>query len=352
MPPLTDWFGSDKENTGSSNYPYVTARVRSLRSHLLPREEFNRMIARSEHEIARSLQEGRYREAIDDLASEYSGAQLVERATWQSLGEEFKSIHSWCEGQLRGMLGEYFERFTVYNLKTVLRGARSGAQREEVLKALLPVGSVSPEDLEPVLSAETFDEAVELLPNVPYKRIVEEHREEPQAVLENALDKAFYERLLSTVDASNRPQKAYLRFLRREIDETNLQIVFRAKHAGVDTFEFVPGGEDVDEDLARRIHSAEWEEVPSLVEETPYGTELRDAVEDYIEHRDLNEISNVLDRLHLQAADEFGHRYPLSILPILEYVLRKQREVERLRMIAFGKQADLSQEEIKELIED
>jgi len=310
------------------------------------------MVARSEHEIARSLQEGQYKAEIDELASDYSGAQLVERATWKNLGEQFQRIHSWCEGPLARMLGEYFDRFTVYNVKTLLRGARSGSSSSETRAALLPVGSIDREDWQPALNADTFDECVELLPRGAYKNVVEDNREEPQAVIENALDKAFYERLLSTVDPKDRPREAYLRFLRREIDEINLKTVFRAKHADVDTFEYVEGGEEVDEDLARRIHSATWDEVPSLVDETPYGNDLRDVVESYPSHRDLNEITGRLDKLHLEAADEFGHRYPLSILPILEYVQRKQREVEKLRMIAFGKQAGLSQEDIKQLIED
>jgi len=343
-------FGSSSSGGGSSNYPYVTARVKSMKASLLPEEEYPRMVARDVHEIARSLQEGRYQEEVDQLSSDYSGAQLVEQATWQSLGHDFRNILDWCEGPLQAMVSRYFERFTVYNVKTVLRGAHSGAEPEEIEQALVPVGLVERDRWRPALTADSLPECLEALKGLPYGDVVDGMEEEPLPVIENELDRAYYQRLIASVKADDRPREAYLRFLRREIDTVNLKNVFRAKHAGVEEFEYVDGGHDVDEDLARRILQADWEETPALLDETDYADELRPAVETYRDERDLNVIANEIETLHLEEADTFGHRYPLSILPIIDYVLRKEREVDRLRMIAFGKQAGLSREEIEELV--
>jgi V/A-type H+-transporting ATPase subunit C len=341
---------SGSSSGGRSNYPYVTARVRSMKSHLLPEEEYPRMVARDVHEIARSLQEGRYQEEVDRLSSEYSGAQLVEQATWQGMGREFRRILDWCEGPLEAMVARYFERFTVYNVKTALRGARSGASTEETEQALVPVGLVDRDRWQPALNADTMPECIEALRGLPYGDVVQDMDEESLPVIENALDRTYYERLIGSVKADDRPREAYLRFLRREIDTINLKNIFRAKHAGVEDFEYVKEGEDVDEDLARRILQADWEEVPALLDETDYGEDLRQPVEAYRDSRDLNLLANELEDLHLAEADTFGHRYPLSILPIIDYVLQKEREVDRLRMIAFGKQAGLSREEIEDLV--
>ncbi len=334
----------------SSNYPYVTARVRSMKTHLLPEEEYPRMVARDVHEIARSLQEGRYQAAIDELASEYAGAQLIEQATWRNMGQEFQNILSWCEGPLRAMVGQYFQRFTVYNVKTVLRGAQSGASAEETREALLPVGLVEPEHWQPALNASSLPEAIETLRGLPYGDLLQSLEEEPLPVLENALDRAYYEHLIASVRADDRPSEAYLGFLRREIDTINLKNIFRAKHAGTESFEYVEGGEDVDEDLARRILRAEWNEVSGLLEETNYADRLEAPLSRYRETGDLNELATRIETLHLEEAGSFGHRFPLSILPVIDYVLKKEQEVDRLRMIAFGKQADLSREEIEELV--
>lgn len=342
-----DLFGS---SSGGGNYPYVTARLRALKTHLLPEEEYTRMVARDAHEIARSLQEGRYKDEVDELASRYSGAQLVERATWENMGNQFGRILSWCEGELERMLGQYFERFTVANLKTLLRGAKAGADREERREALLPVGDVDREEWTAALATDSLEECLEALSRGPYGSVLAALEDERLPTIENELDRAYYERLLASVQPTDRPKKAYVRFLRREVDGVNLRIVFRAKHADVADFEFVPGGAEVREERARRLHGADWDEVPAILDETPYGDELRGAVEAYREDGDLNHLTHRLESVHLQEADQFGHRYPLSILPVIDYVLRKKREVERLRTIAFGKQVGLDREEIEELV--
>lgn len=337
-------------SSGESNYPYVTARLRALKTHLLPEEEYPRMIARDPQGIARSLQEGRYKDQIDEYASEYSGAQLVERATWRNLGEEFQRILSWCKGDLERMLGLYFQRFVVANLKTLLRGAQADADREERESALIPVGLVSRDDMNAALNTSSLEECLEVLSRGPYGDVLQENEDERLPVIENALDKAYYERLVASVEPNDRPKKAYLRFLRREIDGVNLRTVFRAKHAGVADFQFVEGGGEIDEELARQIHGGEWSEIPAILEETPYGDRLRDAIETYRETGSLDALTRRLESLQIEEADEFAHLYPLSILPIIDYVLNKEREVDRLRMIAFGKQADMSREEIEDLV--
>lgn len=339
----------DRARTGG-NYPYVTARVRAMKTHLLPEEEYPKLIARDVHEIARSLEEGRYKEEIHDLASELSGAQLIERATQRQMADEFQRILSWCEGEPEDLLGLYFERFTVENLKTLLRGARTGASSEEVEAALVPAGLIEAQAWEAAARAATLEECLDALPRTRYTGLLEEMQEEPLPRIENALDRAYYERLVDAVEPRDRANEAFLRFLRQEVDEINLKLIFRSKHAGIEIKALVAGGREIDEELARRVQSAAWEEIGPILDETSYGDELKEALEAYQATRDLNVLTGAIEHLHLEEASEFGHLYPLSILPIVDYVLRKRLEVDRLRMIAFGKQNDLPREDIEELV--
>lgn len=332
------------------NYPYVCARVRAMKTHLLPESEYPKLIARDVHEIARSLEEGRYKEEIHDLASDYSGAQLIERATQSQLANEFQRILDWCQGEPEILLGLYFERFTVANIKTLLRGVQTGASREEILSALLPAGRIERRVWEAAAAANSREECLEALPNSEYTRLIREMGDERLPTIENALDKEHYESLVEAVEPHNRANEAYLRFLRREVDQVNLKLILRSKHGGVDAYELVSGGRKIDEALARRIRTAGWDEVGQILEETPFGDALREALEAYEETRDLNQLMGSIEHLHLEEAENFGHLYPLSILPIIDYVLRKELEVDRLRMIAFGKQTGLPREDIEELV--
>lgn len=339
----------DRRRSGD-NYPYVTARVRAMKTHLLPKSEFPKLLARDVHGIARSLEEGRYKDEIHDLASEYSGAQLVERATQAQLANEFQRILGWCEGEPKVLLGLYFERFTVANLKTMVRGTRTGANPEQILAALVPAGRIERQTWEAACRTSSLEECLGVLPDSEYTRIIEEMVDERLPVVENALDRAMYKNLVEAVEPDDRATEAFLQFLRREVDEVNLKIALRSKHAGVEEYEVVPGGRTIDEGTARSIQTADWEEVGSILQDTPFGEELEDALQVYVETRDLNELIDAIDRIHLEEAESFGRRYPLSILPIIDYVLRKKLEVDRLRMIAFGKQTGLPREEIEDLI--
>ena len=46
----------------------------------------------------------------------------------------------------------------------------------------------------------------------------------------------------------------------------------------------------------------------------------------------------------------FSYLYPLSVLPVLDYLLKKEREVYNLRAIIRGKEAGLSNEIIEDLV--
>jgi V/A-type H+/Na+-transporting ATPase subunit C len=49
--------------------------------------------------------------------------------------------------------------------------------------------------------------------------------------------------------------------------------------------------------------------------------------------------------------DKLGHANPLSIIPILVFLARKDQEVVTLRALARGKSAGLSEDRLKELIQ-
>lgn len=42
--------------------------------------------------------------------------------------------------------------------------------------------------------------------------------------------------------------------------------------------------------------------------------------------------------------------YPLSVLPVVDYMLAKRREVANIRLIAYGTHSGLDSETIKELL--
>src|SRR5256885_16248562 len=57
-----------------------------------------------------------------------------------------------------------------------------------------------------------------------------------------------------------------------------------------------------------------------------------------------------VEKIHLTEAARYSHLHALSILPILDYILRKDRQAQNIRLIARGKESRLSTEVIRELL--
>ncbi len=85
--------------------------------------------------------------------------------------------------------------------------------------------------------------------------------------------------------------------------------------------------------------------------------EIYKAIENYWFVRDLREvvmtqpmskIENALTRIWAERMIKKASNYPLSILPVLSYMLLKKIEVDNLRIIARGKESGMEVEDIRE----
>ncbi|MDR9382353.1 MAG: V-type ATPase subunit, partial [Natronomonas sp.] len=57
---------------------------------------------------------------------------------------------------------------------------------------------------------------------------------------------------------------------------------------------------------------------------------------------------HALNSALLEYSEKLSNRYPLSICPVLSYVLAKEREIENIRAIARGREAGIPVDEIEE----
>lgn len=354
---MANLFGFLTKPRGAGNYAYVNARVRAKKAFLLPPETYPKLVARDLSEIARTLQEGQYQSDVDALAAKYRGAQLIERATLQNLGRTYDEILAFSDGELRTMLGLYVQRYDVANLKTILRGKFGGSPGDEIVSELVPLGSIPRAELEALARVDTLEEVLEAIAETPYADAVKdvlESRARPATLvaIENALDKTYFHLTDKAVDYSTRPLAAFQAFLRREIDVVNLRVLFRLKADGVTEVGdlFVPGGRDVTREKAARILRANGDDLIAELSSLPFWRSLEPGARAFVAGKGLNPVANALDRALLASAQSFGHSYPLSILPVVDYLLRKKQEVDNLRAIAYGKQTGLRDELVKELI--
>jgi V/A-type H+-transporting ATPase subunit C len=342
--------------SSSGNYAYVATRVRARKTFLLRRDTYPKLLLRDVHEVARTLQEGQYKREVEELGGKYSGARLVEMATRLNLARDYSAILRWSNGELGRMLGIYLQRYDVYNIKTVLRGKFAGISDEEIARNLVPAGRLTVDGLDELLRLESLAEVVDALRETQYGPALTEGLEGRQvtslAKLENAVDKIYYHALIKAVDPTDQAKAAFKAFLERELDIIDLKTVLRLRVEGITEIGdlFLDDRGEITLESAQRLLRAGPDEFAQELEGTEIHKVIAPHLAELLSKGNLHPVTTALDKHLVESARTFSYRYPLSILPVIDYVLRKKIEVDNLRIIAFGKQSGLREETIRELL--
>ena len=345
---------------GRSNYPYLCARVKAKRSFLMKKDVFHRMLSMELAEIGRYLGETQYRDEMAALGTEYSGATLIEIGISQNLAKTFTDVLSFSVGHARELVSEYLHRWDIYNVKTIIRGKLTKASLEEIREILVPAGALKPEQINQLIQAATWDELIDRLRKQKVVYIDEDMLRSAVssgklAKLEDSLDKDYYHSVLQSIEEKNVSERQYLEFIKREIDIANLKAMFKLKSEGVSSESlpqyFVPGGMEFKmERLAKMAASEGVKELLDEFRQSTYAEKMRTDIEQFERDEDTSSLLRALDRVLLVTAEKFSHLYPLSVLPVLGYLLAKKTEVDNIRIIARGKESGLDPELISKLL--
>jgi V/A-type H+-transporting ATPase subunit C len=316
----------------SSNYEYVIARVRSRRASLFDDDDYRKLVRMGTSEIARFMEETEYETEMNALGARYSGSDLVEYALNRNLAKHFDDLLDWSEGALYDYIARYLRKFDAWNVKTVIRGLYSGAELSEI----------EVESLDDTIFGDSLAEAFEVY-----------EAEGVLIPLENAVDRAFYGTLLDGLPSNPERDSAtglYVQFLQAEVDFRNLRNALRLARSGADVDPaeyYIAGGKLFDEQSLAQL-TANMDGLVAAVRESTYGDDLDSALSELEDAGTLVEFERALDAALLEYADTLSTRYPLSVCPVLSYILAKEREVDNIRAIARGREAGLGPDEIEQ----
>jgi V/A-type H+-transporting ATPase subunit C len=338
----------------AANPEYVTARVRSRRAALFGEEDYRKLLRMEPSEIARFMEDSTYEDAINALGARHSGVDLIEYALADHLAARFDDLLRWADGSLYERIASYLRKFDAWNLKTALRGAFTDADREDIATDYVRAGEFDDALLDTLAAAESVDAVIDAVADTRFGPPLEDARDDYEeggalVPLENAVDRAFYEGLLAEASGDDAATELYVEFLQAEIDFRNLRNALRIARSGAD---IDPSAYHIDggrlfaaADLARLARSPE--DIESAVRESTYADDLADALDDLDAAESLVEFENALEHALVTYAVRLSNRYPLSICPVLAYVVAVEREVQNVRAIARGKEAGLSREELE-----
>jgi V/A-type H+-transporting ATPase subunit C len=322
-----------------------------MKTKLIPAEMYPRMMAMDISEIARYLEETQYKDEIDALSKDYSGSDLIELATFSNLAKTYRKLLEVSIDEPSFLILEYLRRWDVWNIKTLLRGKFYGASDAEITKYLVPAGELSPDFLGELAKKDSVQEVISAFDGTDYASALAQYDGKNLATVENALDKLYYFRMERAVGGTlSVGGGLLLKYVRREIDIKNLITLFRMNKAGIDAAviqeNLIPGGKLYDE--LTRLAGQPFGEFLRSLEGYPFWSSISD-----IATADIDAISRIEARLKaylIRYAWALSNYHPLSILPVLGYMVSKETEVANIRKIVRGKEAGLPAELIEEQV--
>ena len=142
-------------------------------------------------------------------------------------------------------------------------------------------------------------------------------------------------------------------YVRKEIDVRNLETILKLKAEGIygeTVMQYIiPGGKQVDKKLAVQLANAETiAAAASDLSQLEFYEIIKDLVE--ADSVNLRDVVSEMKKYEIAQAKKFSHLYPLSVVPILDYMIHKEIEVSNIRTIARGIESGLSKETIKGLL--
>ena len=340
------------------NYAYAVARVKAKKSNLMGNDAYQKMLLMSLPEISRFISESGYAKEITELTGKFDGINLIEHATYMNMARLLKGILDSTTGELHDTLAADLERWDIWNLKVILRGKSFGIDTDSIREDLVPAGNLDSVYLDKLISLESEEDVLnqygKMNNTVIPQSVIEAYKEQGNlAPIEDFLDKHHYERLLTSIDPSSRPTRLYQDFVRKEIDITNIETILKLKMEGVHGEEvmkyFISGGKDIDKKLATQLANAETVSAAlNDLAQLDFYDDIKEALD--AEANSLRDIVAGMKKYKMKMTKSFSHLYPLSIIPIIDYMIHKENEVNNIRIIARGIESGLDKDTINGLL--
>jgi len=345
-----------RRNGAKGNYAYTVTRVKAKKSQLLVEEDYNKMLMMTVPEISRYISESGYSKEMTELASRLSGIDLLEHATYANMAKIFSSILSASSGELYDMISAYLTKWDIWNLKVILRGKSYGLSADGIREDLVPAGRLSAESLDKLVAFDSEDDVIANFSkmahiNFPQEVLAAYKASENLGELEDFLDRFHYERLEGSISPASMPTRLFRDYVRKEIDVKNFETILKLKFEGISgdvvMKYMISGGKDMDSKLITLMAMAETvDEVLTEAADLPFYEEIKGSWDTST----IRGIITGLKKYEISQSDKFSHMYPLSVVPVIDYMIHKEIEVNNIRAVARGTESGLDRDTIKGLL--
>ncbi|ABD41482.1 H+-transporting two-sector ATPase, C (AC39) subunit [Methanospirillum hungatei JF-1] len=339
---------------------YVNARIRGMYSRLLDKKSLSNLILKPDiSSLITALEETSYHEDLERALVGKSGLSGIEEALRLNLIRTIQKISEFLQGEK----GERYilifsSRWDIHNLKTILRGKRIKVPTMQIRENLVPAGEFDESLLSELLKQPDVKSVIDLLATweVPYaipltQAFPDYNAQGDLFILENALDRFYYERALSLVGGKSVEERKIREIIGTEIDLINIKSLLMMFRDHVDPEDAQPmlldGGKVFNrKKLKMLLNLGSIASLIEYLEETPYRflSDLRSTEGDTVK---ISTYQHLLDEYLIRHAVRLYRGDPLSVTVVIGYLWAKYTEIMNLRIIARCKNALIPPEDME-----
>ena len=340
-----------REKINLGFYPYTYVRTNVMRTLLLEKEAYHKMLKMGFSEITRFLQDSVYKREIDRLATEYSGADLLEIALNANLRASFEKLRRISSEELVLLIDEYLKRKDIEDIKTILRGKYTNAREDMIKSALQGAGTLSLDFFYGLLKFESVEEILRNLKIIDFSHLEEAYSEFREkntlAPIENALDHFYFNEIMEFTERLPKEGMLFKGFLTEEIEVKNLLALLRLKREQIPKDEikkhlFFPKRKE-EEIFNEVLDMGDFDEIAKKLGKKAYGAIVKEGIKTFNEKNSFIELEIGLYKYLLDKSILLLHQNILSIDVILGYMFAKEIEIRNLKILIKGKQLGLSE---------
>ncbi len=319
----------------SSDYGYINARVRGMKSKLLDPAFFSSALDGSDFRaFMASLSQSPYMRELEEAQGREQGLSAVDRAVARNVYHTARSLLTFSDGAPRELIGLLLLRHDLANAKTIARGKHAQKAADDIQGSLFPAGEFKPSLLEQAATAPDMVAAAQLLAltrnpiGSAFLRAARRYQSDSDLfAVELALDQAYYKAVANGLKEAGAPAQLQRHF-QREIDATNLRTALKLRGGGVKAELFVPGGRDVSRATFDAIMADADSGALQALAGGPFAAVAQAA--------GLSEAETVI-RSVLDLSAKRLSTDPLDIGVVVDFLRRKEEEAARIRLLARGK---------------
>jgi len=340
---------------------YANARMRGMRSRLLPRAFYERLIDADDMPlIIKDLMETEYAPDLEEELVRGRTAAVIDEALKHNMIASYRKVLKFLPPETRRLLTTLLGRWDVFNIKTILRGAHNHVSVDEIKTSFFPAGYLGTLDLEALAKLDDVRVVIDtmamwgLVYAEPLRQAYPEYLgDNDLAPLELALDKQYAEWAASRLVGHGADVDIARRILGMQIDALNLVMVFRLLKADVDAVGaetyFREGGWAIRRELYLALSRlSDVDEVLDRLKRSPYAKALDTAALRYLESASIPVFERALEDQVMRAALKAGLKDPHGVGVAISYLYGKQNEITNLRIIVKGKAVGMPADRVRE----